>query len=57
MPANIFDWFLVPYLTQEQKMELVASGDPVRYGTVFLSLQRIHDDNIPGSMAESTREC
>ncbi|HUI31377.1 MAG TPA: TylF/MycF/NovP-related O-methyltransferase [Candidatus Acidoferrales bacterium] len=52
MPVNVFDWFLVPYLSQDQKAGLVASGDPVRYGTIFLSLEKINTDNIPGSIAE-----
>ena len=52
MNVNVFEWFLVPYLTEQQKHGLVASGDPVRYGTIFLSLKKIDEDKIPGSIAE-----
>ncbi|MFZ1083315.1 MAG: TylF/MycF/NovP-related O-methyltransferase [Candidatus Kryptoniota bacterium] len=52
MAINVFEWFLVPYLSQDQKQGLVASGDPVRFGTIFLSLKKIDEDNISGSIAE-----
>lgn len=45
-------WFLVPYLTQGQKERLAMSGDPVRYGTIYLSLRQIFESGISGEMAE-----
>jgi O-methyltransferase len=52
MAVDVSEWFLVPYLSQDQKKGLVASGDPVRYGTIFLSLKKIDEDGVPGSIAE-----
>ena len=46
------DWFLKLYLTQEQRKMLIGTGDPIRYGTLLLSLEQISKDGIPGSLAE-----
>ena len=45
------NWFLTPYLTQDQRKEIELS-DPVRYGTIYLSLEQILKTNIPGALAE-----
>jgi O-methyltransferase len=45
-------WFMVPYYTAERRRAIVESGDPVRYGTVDLSLERLERDRVPGSIAE-----
>ena len=46
------DWLMTPYLTQKQRRMLVGIGDPIRYGTVLLSVEQIGKDRIPGSLAE-----
>ena len=51
-PKLIQDWILTPYLTPEQRKSIAETGDPVRYGTVFLSLERIKNDGVPGALAE-----
>ncbi len=45
-------WFLIPYYTAARRRAIVQSGDPVRYGTVDLALERLAKDRVPGSIAE-----
>ena len=46
------DWIMTPYLTQQQRRMLVGTGDPIRYGTILLSIEEITRDRIVGSLAE-----
>ncbi len=46
------DWMLVPYLSQDQRQRILESGDPIRYGTIFLALERITKEGLQGSLAE-----
>ena len=46
------DWLMTPYLTQRQRQMLIESGDPIRYGTLLLSLEQVAKDEIAGSLAE-----
>lgn len=50
--AAASEWFLVPHVTPERRAALVASGDPVRYGTIHLALEQVVKEAIPGSLAE-----
>lgn len=52
MTVDVMQWFLVPYLTQEQKERLAMSGDPVRYGTIYLALRQVFENRVTGEMAE-----
>jgi O-methyltransferase len=45
-------WFLVQYLSKSQRHMIGLRGDPVRYGTLYLSLEQISKNNIPGAFAE-----
>ncbi len=45
-------WFLILTTTRRQRHALIATGDPIRYGTIELSLQRIQQERISGSVAE-----
>lgn len=45
-------WFLIPYFTELQRLAIVKTWDPVRYGTVGLAIERLLKDNISGSLAE-----
>jgi O-methyltransferase len=46
------NWFLKPYITQVQRKKLITTGDPVRYGSLFLSIEGLLKANIEGSLAE-----
>jgi O-methyltransferase len=46
------NWFLKPYITQAQRKKLITTGDPVRYGSLFLSIEELIKTNIEGSLAE-----
>ncbi len=46
------DWMMTPYLTDEQRRIFFGSGDPIRYGTIYLSLEHIAKAGLPGSLAE-----
>lgn len=43
---------MVPYLSQKQRKSIVTTGDPIRFGTIYLSLEQISKNQIPGSLAE-----
>jgi O-methyltransferase len=45
-------WFLQPRFTPKQRRRIVISGDPVRYGTLMLSLEQIDNNQVPGALAE-----
>ncbi len=45
-------WLMTPYLTQSRRKTMVLSGDPIRYGTVFLSLEQLQKQGISGALAE-----
>ena len=45
-------WFLSPYLSQTIRQMLFTTGDPVRFGTLYLSLEEVQKKQIPGSLAE-----
>lgn len=46
------DWLLALYLTRPKRKKLVSTGDPIRYGTIYLSVEQIQKKQIPGSLAE-----
>lgn len=46
------DWFLKLYITRDKRKMLAATGDPVRFGTFFLSCEEISRAGIEGSLAE-----
>ena len=46
------DWLLRVYFSDEQRKTLVITADPVRYGTVSLSIEQIQKNQIAGSFAE-----
>ena len=46
------DWFLRSFLTDEERHALVATDDPVRFGSVSLALRDIGENAIPGALAE-----
>ena len=46
------DWFLRSFLTDEERRALVATDDPVRFGSVSLALRDICENAIPGALAE-----
>lgn len=45
-------WFLVPYLSKSKRRMIGRRGDPIRYGTIYLSLEQISKNRITGSIAE-----
>jgi O-methyltransferase len=46
------DWLMTPYLNDSQRKMLVRMGDPIRYGTFYLSIEQIQKNHISGSLAE-----
>jgi O-methyltransferase len=46
------DWLMTPYLDDSRRTQIVRTGDPVRYGTLYLAMEQIRKGNIPGSLAE-----
>ncbi len=46
------EWLMKPYLNRQQRRMIVLSGDPIRYGTIFLSLEQVQKQGIPGHLAE-----
>ena len=47
-----WDWFLRSFLAEEDRRSLVATGDPVRFGSVLLALKDIDTNRLPGALAE-----
>lgn len=45
-------WFLRPILSNRERVALVKSHDPVRYGNFMLSFRQVKEEKIEGSIAE-----
>jgi len=43
---------MTPYLSHANRMMLVRTGDPIRYGTLYLSIEQLQKNQIDGSLAE-----
>jgi len=48
----VSNWFMAPYLTQQQRRSFVHTGDPIRFGTINLAIEHLTKDRIAGSVAE-----
>jgi len=49
----IGNWFLKYFISKEEKRSLVNTGDPVRFGAVWLAIDDIEKNSIPGAFAEA----
>jgi O-methyltransferase len=48
----ISNWLMVPYLLPHQRARIAKQNDPIRYGTVYLALEDVLKNKIPGAFAE-----
>jgi len=48
----VTEWFLPIYFSQQQRDNIIARNDPVRYGSILLAMEQIRKENIFGSFAE-----
>ncbi|MCX6251664.1 MAG: class I SAM-dependent methyltransferase [Bacteroidetes bacterium] len=48
----VTEWFLPIYFSQQQRDNIIARNDPVRYGSILLAMEQIKKENIFGSFAE-----
>ena len=53
LPPFICNWFLKYYFSRKQKRFLINTGDPVRFGAVWLAIDDIEKKCITGAFAEA----
>src|ERR1035437_1168515 len=45
-------WIMKPYFKKDQINLILSGGDPIRWGTIFLSIEQLKKDQIVGNIAE-----
>lgn len=45
-------WIMRPYFKKNQLNLILSGGDPIRWGTIFLSIEKLKKDQIVGNIAE-----